>query len=362
MILIAGAVLLVFLITSLRGIASFWTDYLWFDSLGQGGVFTGRLAAQATLVAMFTGTFFVLQWANLLIADRVAPAFRAPGPEEEVVERYRELVGDRTGLVRVLTAAVFALVVGAGTSGQWQSWILFRNAVDFGPETDPLFGKDIGFYVFQLPFLSFAVGWLFAALVIVLMLTTVAHYLNGGIRLQVPGPDRVTPQVKVHLSVLLGLLAVVRAVDYYLERFELTTSTRGVVHGATYTDVNAQLPATNLLIFIAIASALLFLYNTRRKGWVLPAIAMGIWAVVAIVGGAIVPAAVQRFRVEPSESSRERQYILDNIAATRDALGLAEVEEQPFTGDAELDDADLAANTDIIQNIRLWDPLVLRDT
>ena len=120
---------------------------------------------------------------------------------------------------------------------------------------------------------------------IVLIITIVAHYLNGGIRLQVPGPERVTAQVKVHLSVLLGLLAVVRAGDYYLERFELTVSTRGTVDGATYTDVNAQLPATNLLILIAFAAAVLFLLNIRRKGWVLPVLAVGIWAVVAVVGG-----------------------------------------------------------------------------
>jgi uncharacterized membrane protein (UPF0182 family) len=360
-VLITAAVLAVVLITSLRGIASFWTDYLWFDSLGQGGVFTGRLVAQFTLVVMFTGTFFVLQFANLLIADRVAPAFRAPGPEEEVVERYRELVGSRTGLVRFSVAALFALVVGAGTSGQWQSWVLFRNAVDFG-QTDPLFDRDVGFYVFQLPFLSFAIGWLFAALVIVLMLTTVAHYLNGGIRLQVPGPERVTPQVKVHLSVLLGLLAVVRAGDYYLERFELTVSTRGAVDGATYTDVKAQLPATNLLILIALSAAVLFLLNTRRKGWALPTMAISVWAVVAVVGGAIVPAAVQRIRVEPAESSREREFIERNIAATRTAFGLDQVEEVGFEGDQALTGDDLLANADSIRNIRLWDTGTLANT
>jgi uncharacterized membrane protein (UPF0182 family) len=355
-ILITAAVVLVVLITSLRGIASFWTDYLWFDSLGQGGVFTGRLKAQATLVAMFTGTFFVLQFTNLLIADRVAPAFRPPGPEEEVVERYRELVGARVGLVRVAVAAVFALVVGAGTSGQWQSWVLFRNAVDFG-ETDPLFHRDVGFYVFQLPFLSFAVGWLFAALVIVLMLTTVAHYLNGGIRLQVPGPERVTPQVKVHLSVILGLLAVVRAGDYYLERFELTVSTRGTVDGATYTDVNVQLPATNLLILIALSAAVLFLLNTRRKGWALPAMAIGIWAVVAVVGGAILPTLIQTYGVKPSESSREREFIVRNIEATREAIGLGAVTEAPFVPSFQLGADDLAGdNEQVIDNIRLWDP------
>lgn len=356
MVLITIAVVVVVLITSLRGIASFWTDYLWYDSLDQSGVFTGRLRAQSTLVAMFTGTFFVLQFVNLLVADRVAPAFRVPGPEEEVVERYRQLVGERTRLVRVVVAGVFALVVGSGTSGQWQSWLLFNNSVDFG-QTDPLFHRDIGFYVFQLPFLSFAVGWLFAALVIVLILTTVAHYLNGGIRLQVPGPERVTPQVKAHLSVLLGLLALVRAADYYLERFELTVSTRGTVDGATYTDVNVQLPATNLLILIALSAALLFLLNTRRKGWALPAMAIGIWAVVAVVGGAILPALVQQYGVKPSESSREAEFISRNIEATRQAIGLGGVVDAPFVPTFDLDAADLTgANEQVVDNIRLWDP------
>src|SRR5690606_28228626 len=224
------------------------------------------------------------------------------------------------------------------------------------------FGVAIGFYGFQLPFRCFVVGWLFASLVIVLLVTVMFHYLNGSIRLQARSDQRVGTNVRVHVSVLLGLLALVRAADYWLERFELTVSTRGTVDGATYTDVNAQLPATNLLILIALASAALFLLNIRRKGWVLPAMAVGIWAVVAVVGGAIVPAAIQRYRVEPSESSREREFIEHNIDATRTAQGHADVDDEELARSADLDDADLAANADILRNIRLWDPLVLRDT
>ncbi len=185
-------------------------------------------------------------------------------------------------MVRTGTALLFALIAGAGTSSQWNEWLLFRNAVDFGDQTDPLFNQDVGFYVFKLPFLSYVVGWLFAALVIVLIITAVAHYLNGGIRLQAPGPNRVTPQVKVHLSVLLGLLALVKAAGYWLQQYELTVSTRGTVDGATYTDVNAQLPAIQLLMFVAVAAFVLFVINIRRKGWVLPVLGIGIWAIVAV--------------------------------------------------------------------------------
>ncbi|MBA2281253.1 MAG: UPF0182 family protein [Acidimicrobiia bacterium] len=360
--IITAAVLLVVLLMSLRGIASFYTDFIWYDSLGQSGVFTGVLRAKLTLVVLFTIGFFLLLWANLAIADKLAPAFRAPGPEEELVVRYRELVGGRTRLVRFVVAALFALTAGASPGAHWNEWILFNNSVDFGDSVDPLFGRDLSWYIFKLPFLDFLVGWLFFALVIVLIITAVAHYLNGGIRFQIPGPERVTSQVKVHLSALLAVLALVKAAGYYLQQFGLTISTRGTVNGATYTDVNAQLPAIRLLILVAVAAAALFLVNMRRKGWVLPVLGVGIWALVAVVGGAIVPAAVQRFRVQPSELSQESEFIDRNIAATRTALGLDDVDVQDYAGNAPLDSADLTDNADVIRNIRLWDTGVLRST
>src|SRR5690606_8492775 len=203
----------------------------------------------------------------------------------------------------------------AGTASQWNSWILFRNRIDFGVD-DPQFGMDVGFYVFQLPFLSFLTSWLFAAFIIILIVTAAAHYVNGGIRVQISG-ERVTPQVKAHLSVLLFLLAIVRAVGYWLDRYELLFSSRGAVDGAGYTDVHAQLPAIQLLLLISLFAAGLFLYNIRRRGWVLPVVAVGLWAFVSIVMAGIYPAFIQRFQVEPAESTREAPYIARNIEATR---------------------------------------------
>ena len=272
LVAVAVAALLI-LFLSLRGIAGFYTDYLWYDSLDLRSVWSGLLAARIMLGLIFTGTFFVLLWVNLLVADRLAPRFRPSGPEEELLERYFEVVGRRTGLVRVAVSLLFAIIAGAGVSQQWNNWLLFTNRVDFGQD-DPLFGIDIGFYVFQLPFLSFLVSWLFAAFVIILIITTVAHYLNGGIRLQTPG-QRVTPQVKAHLSVLLGVLALVKAAGYWLQRYQLTVADTGFIDGAGYTDVKAKLPAIMLLLFISLFSFGLFLFNIRRRGWVLPVLAVG---------------------------------------------------------------------------------------
>ena len=180
--------------------------------------------------------------------------------------------------IRIGVSLFFALIAGIGVSSQWNHWVLFTHYQSFH-QVDPQFHKDIGFYVFQLPFLKFIAEWLFAGLVIVLIVTAVVHYLNGGIRLQSPF-QRVTPQVKAHLSVILAVMALVKTAQYYLGRFELNFSTRGVVEGASYTDVKAQLPALNLLIFISIGAAGLFLWNIRRRGWVLPIIAVGLWAFV----------------------------------------------------------------------------------
>jgi len=361
--MLAGGVVsaLFVLMLSLRGIAGFWTDYLWFDALGHENVFVSVFGAQVVLVVLFTLLFFGLLYGNLTVADRLAPPIRPPGPEEDLLRGYHLVVGHRRGLVRLVLSGLFAVIAGLGVSGRWQEWLLFTNAVDFDI-TDAQFGRDLGFYVFRLPFMSFVIGWLFASLIIVLVLTTIFHYINGGIRLQSVG-ERVQPQVKAHLSVLLGLVALVRAGDYWLARFELTTSDRGAVTGASYTDVKAQLPATNLLILISLFAVVLLLVNIRRRGWVLPTLAVGLWAFVALVMGSIYPAVIQSLRVEPAESEKEEPYIARNIEATRAAFGLNEITVVQLSDfDNRIDASDLRSNRGTVRNIRILDPLVVQGT
>ena len=244
-------------------------------------------------------------YVDLVVADRLAPLARSAGPEDEIVERYRTVVQPYAGRIRFAVAAFFAVVMASGVASEWRNWVLFKNASKFGIK-DPQFHKDIGFYVFKLPFLEFIAGWTFAALLVILIVTLVFHYLNGGIRLQTPF-QRVTPQVKVHISVILALMALTKTVQYYLARFGLTLSHRGVVDGATYTDVKAQLPALNLLMLISVAAAILFIANIFRKGWVFPIIAVGLWGFISIVVGTIYPAVIQRFVVQPNEYARSRR-------------------------------------------------------
>ena len=341
--IIAGVILLVILLFSLRGLAGFYTDFLWFDSVGQGGTWRELLSAKVVPALVFTVVFFVIMLTSLLIADRLAPKYRSMGPEDELVERYQNFVSDYQGRIRIGVALFFALIAGVGVSSQWQEWVLFTHRVDFGVK-DPQFNKDI-----------------FAGLVIVLLVTAVAHYLNGGIRFQSPF-QRVTPQVKAHLSVILAVMALVKTAQYYLDRFNLDFSQRGVVTGASYTDVKAQLPALNLLIFISIVAAGLFIWNIWRRGWVLPIIAVGLWGFVSIVIGTIYPAGVQKFRVEPNEFQNEQRYIERNIASTRAAFGLGNVKSQPFDYQQNLDASVVSQNAPSIDNARLWDPNVIQST
>ncbi|HKX34178.1 MAG TPA: UPF0182 family protein, partial [Actinomycetota bacterium] len=362
LIIVVVAVVAAFLVlfTALSG---FFVDVLWFREVRLSDVFWTVLRTRVFLGLAFGLTFFVLLFSNLWIVRRITPRFHALTPEQEIIERYRMQFEPYIRWLLPLFALVIAFFVGLGVTSQWQTYLLWRNGsgLVFG-NAEPLFDRDPAFYVFSLPWLKFMQGWLFSALVGVTFLTALAHYLWGGIRPQAPGfVDKVTPQVKAHMSVLLGLIMLTKAWGYYLGQFDLLTSTRGVVVGASYTDVNAQLPALRILVVIAIACAILFLVNIRLRGWALPVIAVGLLALVSIIAGAAYPAFVQRFRVAPQEFQREQPYIEDNIEATRRAFQLNEVTTQARPlGDAVTTD-DIQGNQATISNIRLWRPDVLRD-
>ncbi len=354
MLVALGLVFVLFI--SASGAAGLYTDFLWFDQLGQSEVWSGILATKLALAAVFTTIIFAILWVNLYLADRFAPEFRPESPEEDLIERYHQLVGSRSSRLRIILAGVFAVVAGANTSSQWRTWILFNNGEEFGV-ADPLFGRDASFYVFQLPFWTFLIDWLFAAFVFALIITLIAHYLNGGIRASSAPGERATNGVKIHLSILLAFLAIIRAVAYFFDRFELVNARRGAYDGALATDVEVQLPALNLLVLISLFGAALFVANIWRKGWGLPLVAVGLWAISHIIVGGIFPALYQRLRVEPVETAREERYIGDNIAATRFAFGLdsERLTVEPYSYRSSLTGDDLAASQSIIDDVHIVD-------
>ena len=203
-----------------------------------------------------------------MVAERLAPKGPSLDAEDEFVKRYREVVGPYARWLRAVVVVVLSLIVGSQAIGQWQNWILFRNSTPF-PTSDPQFHRNVGFFVFTLPFEQFLVHWALVALIVVLLVTA-GQPLPQRRHPPAGTAPRVRPAVKAHLSVILGLIALVKAVGYYLARFNLDLSSNGYVQGAGYTDVHARLPALELLILVSFAAAALLIYNIRRQGWALP--------------------------------------------------------------------------------------------
>ena len=351
-------ILVVILLASLRTLATVYTDALWFDSINQHAVWVRLLEIKVGLFVSFGGIFFVLAWVNLLVADRlsVASASTPADPEDELVRRYQRAVRPYAGWVYWILALAMALVAATGSIGEWQNWILFTHSIAFGV-TDPQFHRDVGFFVFKLPFLSFMINWALISLAVVTVVVAVFHYLNGGIRPQ-NRTQRVRPAVKAHLSVLLALIAIVKAGGYVVATFQLDISNNGYVEGAGYTDVHARLPALEVLFWVSLAAAAILLLNIRRQGWTLPALAVGVWAFVALVIGVIYPAVLQAVRVNPAQSAQERPYITRNIDATRTAydIGPDNLTSTKYTGNARITGTTLEANSPTLHSVRLWDP------
>lgn len=345
-----------------RWLATLWTDYLWYDSLDASDVWVTLTFTKVWLVASAVLVAFLVIWINLFVVDRVSPRsfVFAETPDEELLERYHEWIEPRAGIVRFGFSVFFAMLVGLGAAAWWQDWLQWRSGVSFGV-VDPIFQNDISRYVFGLPFYRDVYGWMFQLLLITTLVVVAAHYLNGGIKIGTPG-QRTSDGVKAHISILVAGIALLKALGYVFAKWELLYSERGAVFGASFTDVNAQVPALNLLIFISIISAIILLVNVWFKGWSLPAVALGIWLVTSIGVGGIYPSLVQRFSVEPNELNKELPYVQHNLDFTRFAYGLDEVDVRQFNASTDLTAEIIDANRPTINNIRLWDPGVLAET
>jgi uncharacterized membrane protein (UPF0182 family) len=238
--------------------------------------------------------------------------------------------------------------------------LLFKNSTSFGV-VDPQFGLDISFFAFKLPMYQALIAWAISTLVFAIIGSTIVHYLYGGIRPQV-AQERTTVAARVQLSVLIGLVVLLKAGAYWLDRFALALKDNKLITGLTYTDVNALLPAKAILAGIAAICSLLFFANIVRKSWLLPAAGTALLVVSSVLIAGVYPAAIQQFQVKPSESSKEAPFIQRNIDATRDAFGLSAVEVKDFQATLNAAAGQLSKDAVTISNIRLMDPNVLSAT
>ncbi len=358
--LVITAVVVVLAFFALTTFAGWYTDRLWYRSVGFGGVFTKLFWTRTGLFLFFGVLMAVVVGANMVLAYRMRPMFRPSSPEQTGLDRYREVVTPIRTWLLVGVSVVVGLFAGSSAVGQWRHFLLWRHGVPFGSK-DHFFHKDIGFYVFDLPWLHYLVNFVMAATVVALLAAAAVHYLYGGVRLQT-SHDRLSGAAQGQLSLLLGVFVLAKAADYYLDRFDLVTGGGGLITGMTYTDDQAVWPAKNILMFIALICAVLFFLNVWRRTWVLPSVGLALLALSAVLLGLIWPGIVQQFQVKPSEADKEAPYIDTNIRATRDAYGIKDVKPQTYSSRASASTAKLANLESETSAVPLVDPHLVRDT
>ena len=362
LILTAVAVVIVAL-SVLGSLMSLYIDWLWYGEVGFRKVFSTVLWTRILLFALFGVLMAAVVGFNLVAAYRLRPPFRPMSVEQQNLERYRSAIEPRRTLLLGIAMALLGLFAGITAQGQWRTWLLFWHSTPFGI-VDQQFHKDISFFAFGYPFYRFLLGFGFAAVVFSLIGAVAVHYLFGGLRLQTPG-EKVTPAARVHLSVLLGAFVILKAVAYFLDRYGLVFSDRGSITGASYTDVNAVLPAKTILMIIAIICAVAFFANVAFRNFQLPAIALVLLVLSSVIIGGAYPALIQNFRVKPNADRLESQYIGRNIAATRQAYGLENIDYKDYPAVTSADSAAQAKirnDKDTVPNARLMDPNVLAPT
>ena len=367
LVLGAVAVLLV-LFTTIGTLTSVYVDYLWFAEVNYTEVFWTEMQTRALLFAVAAVATGGLVATSVWLAYRFRPTFRPMSLEQQNLERYRQSLEPRRGLVLTAVAVVLGLFAGFTAQSSWQTWLAFRNSTDFG-RTDPQFGIDLSFFVFDYPFYRLVLGFAFGIVLLSLIGSVLTHYVFGGLRLQTPG-QKLTAAARVQLSVLLGLFVALKAVAYWLDRYGLVYSDRGdVFTGASYTDVNALLVPKTILVFVAAVCAVAFFANIFVRNFLLPAAALVLLLISSLVIGVAYPAIVQQFVVRPSADQREAPYIERAIESTLQAYGLDEIEYVEYAQDATGDEVDTEAaqaelrnDTETIPNARLLDPNVLSET
>ena len=325
-------------------VLGFYTDWLWYDSLALTSVFFTRIIASLGLFAVGAVAFWLFFVVNVMVARRLNPQGLAETPVMEVIQS----IGVRLTPIIVLVGAFFAFFMGTGASSAWEELLLFFNQQPFG-RIDPIFGRDVSFFLFTLPIWQFLRGWLMTATVITLIATALASGI-GWRGWNAPAA------VRAHLSLLGTLILLLIAWRYRLDALELVYSARGAVFGAGYTDVHAQLPAFTILVFVTIIAAILLLVNVfLRQAWRAIVVVLVGWVAISALAGNVYPNLVQRFQVNPNEFTREREYIAHNIEFTRAAFGLDNIVDENFDAEGELTADELLSQPDTIRNIRLWD-------
>ncbi|WP_185021412.1 UPF0182 family protein [Curtobacterium sp. JUb34] len=337
--------------------ASLYTDYAWFAQLGFQQVLTTRwIAGTLMFLAGFLG-MAVPVFLSIGLAFRYRPVYAKLNSQ---LDRYQQVIEPLRRAVMIGIPVVLGIFAGLSTSGRWSMVLEYFNRTPFG-KTDPQFGLDIGFYVFELPFWRSIVAYSSAVVLIAGLAALAACYLYGALRFG--GREvRISRAARIQLAVTAALYIALQAVSLWLDQYAALTKSNSLITGAQYTEVNAVIPGREIMAGIAAIVAILFIVTAIIGRWRISIVGTGLLLVAAIVIGGIYPWIVQRLQVKPSERTYESAYIERNIKATRDAYGVSDVKEQNYDATTEASSGALAQDAQTTANIRLIDPKIVSDT
>lgn len=361
--IIIGIILLMVIIVG--AIASIYIDIIWFKSVQYVAVFWKILLTKGVVMLFFAAAFFILSFINLSFARRFAPEFQVEISQDEFerpeIQLYKSLQNIQINKKLVFWfSLIIALFMGFSEGASWEKILIYLNRTSFGT-SDPIFNRDIGFYMFSLPFWEFVRNWLSFALTLIAVVVGAIYVLKRAIKYEYKKLIIETP-VKVHLSLLIGFILILKSWQYWLNAFKILYSTRGVIFGAGYADTHATLFALRVLMVLALVCAALFFVTARKENWKLPALGLAVLVGVSVLLGGIYPAIIQSAVVLPNEGTKERPYILNNIESTRAAYGLDKIKVEEFPVKEEISFEDIEKNKDTIRNIRLWDRRPIKQT
>lgn len=338
-----------------------YTEVLWFDQLHFLNVFT---TTWTTKIIMFFGAGVIMAgvvWYMMHIVYHRRPVYVPSTPQQENLDRYREAIEPLRKVMMVVLPVIIGLFAAASGGSHWKTVLEWLHRTSFGRK-DPQFGHDISFYVFTLPWITYLVGFATAIVVVSFIISVVGHYLYGGIRPSQQRHIALSMAARVQLSVLAGIFIALQAVRFWLNRYGTLSDSGGLITGASYSDVNASIPAHSMLAIAAAIVALLFIISAVWGRWRLPVIGTALLIVMSIVAGGIYPWAIQRFQVKPSEQSLESKYIERNIKATRAAYGIDKIEASKYNPTPTGKPGALRKDAETTASIRLLDPNLVSDS
>ena len=341
----------------LFSVADLYTNVLWFDQLGFLSVLTSQIFAQSALFAAGAVSFALITGVSLWLAYRFRPVYIRFPDESSPFEQYRQLLEQLRRVVMIGVPLGLGVLAGLAVAPSWGIVLSYLNRTPFG-ETDPQFGLDISFYIFELPFLVGLVGFLSGAFLISLLLTAGVHIIYGSIKFN--GRETfVSKAARIQIGLLAFLYLLIQGASLWLDQYLTMTSSSGLFTGATYSDVYAAIPGLQILALISGVVALLFLVAAFVGKWRLPVIATGLMVVSSLILGGLFPWAIQTFQVVPNERTLEAPYIDRNLSATRAAYGIDDVLKVEYNATTDATPGALREDAETTASIRIIDPALV---